>query len=64
MTDTSVQTGQQDITIRSPTGQEESLTVHLGGRAPKEGNVVVKDGQEIVGDMDERHRMSTIGHGM
>jgi hypothetical protein len=64
MTDTSVQTGQQDITIRSPTGQEESLTLHLGGRAPKEGNVVVKDGQEIVGDMDERHRMSTIGHGM
>jgi len=64
MTDTSVQTGQQDITIRSPTGQEESLTLHLGGRAPQEGNVVVKDGQEIVGDMDERHRTATIGHGM
>ncbi|KAG9839641.1 hypothetical protein KCU94_g8823, partial [Aureobasidium melanogenum] len=64
MTDTSVQTGQQDITIKSPTGEEESMTLHLGGRAPKEGNVVVKDGQEIVGDMDERHRTATIGHGM
>ena len=64
MTDTSVQTGQQDITIRSPTGTEENLTLHLGGRAPQEGNVVVKDGQEIVGDMDERHRTATTGHGM
>ncbi|KAG9956869.1 hypothetical protein KCU61_g9511, partial [Aureobasidium melanogenum] len=64
MTDTSVQTGQQDITIRSPTGEEESMTLHLGGRAPKEGNVVVKDGQEIVSDMDEKHRSATVGHGM
>ncbi|KAH0013690.1 hypothetical protein KCU78_g9072, partial [Aureobasidium melanogenum] len=64
MTDTSVQTGQQDITIKSPTGEEESMTLHLGGRAPKEGNVVVKDGQEIVSDMDEKHRSATVGHGM
>ncbi|KAG9978306.1 hypothetical protein KCU98_g9506, partial [Aureobasidium melanogenum] len=64
MTDTSVQTGQQDITIKSPTGEEESMTLHLGGLAPKEGNVVVKDGQEIVGPMDEKHRTATIGHGM
>jgi hypothetical protein len=49
MTDTSVQTGQQDIVIKSPTGEEESLTLHLGGRAPEDGNVVVKDGKEIVG---------------
>ncbi|KAI4729521.1 hypothetical protein E4T49_02586 [Aureobasidium sp. EXF-10728] len=64
MTDTSVQTGQQDITIKSPTGEQESMTLHLDGRAPQPGNVVVKDGQEIVGDMDERHRTATIGHGM
>jgi hypothetical protein len=64
MTDTSVQTGQQDIVIKSPTGEEESLTLHLGGRAPEDGNVVVKDGKEIVGDMDERRRTATTGHGM
>jgi hypothetical protein len=64
MTDNSVQTGQQDITIRSPTGQEEKMTLHLGGRAPQDGNVVVKDGKEIVGDMDERRRTATTGHGM
>jgi hypothetical protein len=64
MTDNSVQTGQQDITIRSPTGEEEKMTLHLGGRAPQDGNVVVKDGQEIVGDMDERRRTATTGHGM
>ncbi|KAI5255679.1 hypothetical protein E4T42_01733 [Aureobasidium subglaciale] len=66
MTDTSVQTGQQDITIRSPTGEEEKMTLHLGGRAAKEGNVVVKNGEEIVGDMDEKRRTATttFGHGM
>jgi hypothetical protein len=64
MTDTSVQTGQQDITIKSPTGEEEKITLHLGGRAPQDGNVVVKDGKEIVGDMDERRRTATTGHGM
>ena len=64
MTDNSVQTGQQDITVKSPTGEQEKMTLHLGGRAHPEGNVVVKDGEEIVGDMDERHRTATTGHGM
>lgn len=65
MSDMSVQTGQQDISINSPTGEQEKITLHLGGRAPEEGNVIVKDnGEEIVGAMDEKHRTATIGHGM
>jgi len=42
MMDSSVQTGTQDISITSPTGAQEKLTTYLGGRAPEEGNVVVK----------------------
>jgi hypothetical protein len=49
MTSSSVQTGQQDITINSPTGEQEKMTVHLGGRAPEEGNVIVKgNGEEVL----------------
>lgn len=48
MKDTSVQTGERDLTVRSPTGEEEKMTITLGGRAPEEGNVVQKDGKEIL----------------
>ncbi|KAK4993695.1 hypothetical protein LTR50_000306 [Elasticomyces elasticus] len=60
----SVQTGQQDLVYTSPTGEEERSTVYLGGAAPSEGNVIVKDGVEMVGEMDGRKRMAETGHGM
>lgn len=65
MVDESAQTGEHNITVKGPEGEQESMTITLGGRAPDEGNVVKKeDGEEILGDMDEKHRTATTGHGM
>lgn len=44
------QTGEKDISIQSPTGEEEKVQITVGGAAPNEGNVIRKsDGEEIVG---------------
>lgn len=64
-TSSQTQTGQQDISVTGPKGEKEAFTTYLGGAARKEGNVVVlEDGSEVVGEMDERHRSETTGHGM
>lgn len=41
-----VQTGQQEISHTLPSGETEKMTAYVGGRAPEEGNVVVKEGEE------------------
>lgn len=65
MTSHSVQTGQQDMSITSPTGEQSKMTTFLGGNAPEDGNVIVKpDGEEIVGPMDQRSHTIKTGHGM
>jgi Altered inheritance of mitochondria protein 21 len=49
-----VQTGQTDIEIpkASSETEPEKATVYLGGRAPEKGTVVVKDGEELLGNED------------
>ncbi|KAF2145087.1 uncharacterized protein K452DRAFT_316209 [Aplosporella prunicola CBS 121167] len=70
MTDEAVQTGQQDMVIQCSTegdgaANTEKLTAYLGGRAPEEGSVVVKgDGEEVVGEPDERGSIEKTGGGM
>ena len=45
MVDQQAQTGEKEITIRSPTGEKETMVVTDGGRPQSEGHVVVKDGE-------------------
>ncbi|KAF2813928.1 uncharacterized protein BDZ99DRAFT_410128 [Mytilinidion resinicola] len=49
-TSTAVQTGQQDVSINNVDGTTETMTTFLGGKAPDEGTVIVKDGVEHLGD--------------
>ncbi|KAF2500766.1 hypothetical protein BU16DRAFT_523529 [Lophium mytilinum] len=49
-TSTAVQTGQQDVSIKNADGSTDTLTAFLGGKAPEEGTVIVKDGVEHIGD--------------
>ncbi|EON64884.1 hypothetical protein W97_04118 [Coniosporium apollinis CBS 100218] len=51
--DSSVQTGQQDVELGSGDSREK-FTAYLGGRAPEEGNVIIRDGEERVEDMGEK----------
>lgn len=62
--DSAAQTGQQDVEIPKAEGGTEKLTAYLGGRAPDEGTVVVKDGVETVGDADGKHGIEQTGAGM
>lgn len=62
--DSAVQTGQQDLEISKAEGGTEKLTAYLGGRAPEEGTVVVKDGVETVSDADGKHGIEQTGPGM
>ena len=66
MVDESSQTGQHDITFTSPKGEKDQFTTYLGGKAPDHGNVIVKDGEEIIGDVHENtpRKIETTGHGM
>ena len=47
-----VQTGQQDGVVENTDGSVEKMTAFLGGHAPEEGTVVVKDGVEHLGAAD------------
>ncbi|KAF2429198.1 hypothetical protein EJ08DRAFT_698559 [Tothia fuscella] len=54
-TDSSVQTGQQNISVTKDTltGEKENTTIYLGGRAPEPGTVIVDgEGNEHVGSPD------------
>ncbi|EKG20226.1 hypothetical protein MPH_02459 [Macrophomina phaseolina MS6] len=62
--DSAAQTGQQDVEIPKVGGGTEKLTAYIGGRAPEEGSVVVKDGEETVGDADGKHGIEQTGSGM
>lgn len=54
----SAQTGEKEITVKSPTGEEEKISITLGGSAPDHGDVVKKaGGEEVLG-------AETAGHGM
>lgn len=66
MVDSGAQTGQLDITITSPKGEKDQMTTYLGGKAPEEGNVVVKNGEEILGEVGENtpKKIALTGHGM
>ncbi|KAF2153707.1 hypothetical protein K461DRAFT_266834 [Myriangium duriaei CBS 260.36] len=67
MVEEQTQTGQHDITITSPKGDQEKVTTYLGGHAPDEGNVVVKsDGTEEVGKITQEtpRKIAQTGHGM
>ncbi|KAG8626899.1 hypothetical protein KVT40_005844 [Elsinoe batatas] len=44
----SVQTGETEMRVKSPEGKEEKITAFVGGKAPEEGDVVVKDGETQV----------------
>ncbi|PNS20758.1 hypothetical protein CAC42_2689 [Sphaceloma murrayae] len=46
--DQNTQTGETQMRIQSPEGVEEKVTAFVGGKVPQEGNVVVKDGEEVV----------------
>ncbi|TKA72311.1 hypothetical protein B0A49_03713 [Cryomyces minteri] len=63
MSETGTQTGQQDLEFGLE-GNKEKVTAYLGGRAPEEGHVIIKDGVEHLGDVDSMHGIEKIGHGM
>jgi len=66
MVDESSQTGQHDITFTNPEGQKDKFTTYLGGKAPEHGNVIVKDGEEMIGEvnLNTPRKIETTGHGM
>lgn len=66
MVDESSQTGQQDMTFTNPEGQKDQFTTYLGGKAPEHGNVIVKDGEEMIGEvnLNTPRKIETTGHGM
>ncbi|PSK55969.1 hypothetical protein B9Z65_4847 [Elsinoe australis] len=45
--DQNTQTGETEMRIQSPTGEVEKVTAFVGGKAPEDGNVIVKDGKEV-----------------
>ena len=67
MTSSGVQTGQLDMEITSPKGEQEKITTILGGAAPQEGNVVIKgNGEQEVSGIDQNtpRKIGMTGHGM
>jgi hypothetical protein len=66
-TDSSMQTGEQHLSITKDigTGEMEDTTVYLGGRAPEPGTIVVRgDGEVHVGSPDSLGGIEKTGHGM
>lgn len=42
-----VQTGEHQMTTHHPSGETESMTAYVGAKAPEEGSVVIRDGEEV-----------------